>query len=269
VVRDNGETVGGPAPPDGGGVDADPAVFVAAVASTVLADLSQARDPFEGELALCGVFGALEAGAPEDAAERRTRRIALLIRLVEHCLLSRTSSSLAFLRLAARLGPGPARVAADEAAAQLAAAGVMDLPWPRGAGSPVFVRSWRYGNMRETRSMIGLLFAYEDHEHALVLWIDHGLGGGIRDVWVAVGREARGMRADVAGFMGLDPTSYFEDLTPRQALEVLRSALAAPPCPEEPDQVEDVAARLYLTHSRAQLIADTLGEEPVALFADQ
>lgn len=244
---------------------------VAAVAGTVLADLARARNPLQGELVLGGVMGALDSGLPQDAddAERHAALVVLLAQLTEHCLKLRTPAALAFLRVAARLGPAPARLAAGQAADQLAAAGVGDLPWAGRVGSPVLLRAWRYGDVLGAQSSVGLLFDYQNREHGVSVLIDHDLGGGIKDAWIAEGRDARRLRDHIATSLATEDLSYFEDLTAHQALQALRTALAAPPCPEQPDQVEDVAAHLYLVHSRAQLLADTLGEEPVELYAGQ
>jgi hypothetical protein len=60
----------------------------------------------------------------------------------------------------------------------------------------------------------------------------------------------------------------FEDLTEWDALDAMRAALGCPPCPEAPDQIEDVDTHVYLVHARAQQLAQGLGAPPVELYAD-
>jgi hypothetical protein len=85
--------------------------------------------------------------------------------------------------------------------------------------------------------------------------IDHNVGGGIKDAWVANGREARGLRNRVADGLADEPDAYFEDIDPATAAEALNDALAWPPCPEQDDQIEDVATYLFLVRSRTDHLA--------------
>jgi hypothetical protein len=86
------------------------------------------------------------------------------------------------------------------------------------------LRAWRYGDVFGQQSSIGVLFDDRGREHALM--VDHALGGGIKDAWVAGGRQAKGPRNRVAAQMADEPVAVFEDIDVRTAAEGLRAALA-------------------------------------------
>jgi Plasmid pRiA4b ORF-3-like protein len=244
--------------------------LIAEVATSMIKGLAGARHPLAAELVLASMLGILGEGLPPelDDVERAAAISELLSGLIDYCERLASPEGLGFLRLASIQGPAPTRAAADEALHRLAERGVGDLRWAESVGAPTLLRAWRYGDVYGSQSSIGILFAYRHREHALCVLIDHGLGGGIKDAWIAEGRDARGLRDDVAATMAAEPTAIFEDPTGREALDGLRAALAAPPCPEQPDQIEDVAAHLYLVHARAQQLARLLAEPEVELFAD-
>jgi len=93
--------------------------------------------------------------------------------------------------------------------------------------------------------------------------VDHMLGGGIKDCWVAEGRPAKEMRDTVATAMASSPTTFFEDIGAAAVTELLGSTLTSPPCPEQADQIEDVARHLYLVRARVEHVAGVAGVTPV------
>ena len=56
----------------------------------------------------------------------------------------------------------------------------------------------------------------------------------------------------MAAAMAGDPETFFEDIDAAAAAALLGSALASPPCPEQPDQIEDVSKHLYLLRARVE-----------------
>jgi hypothetical protein len=244
--------------------------LIAGVAASMMEGLADARHPLAAELVLASMLGILGGGLPPelDDGERTAAISELLSGLIQYCERLASPEGIGFLRLAARQGPALTRRDAEEALSRVAGRGVRDLRWAEALGAPSLVRAWRYGDVFGSQSSIGILLAYRHREHAVCVLIDHGLGGGIKDAWVAEGRDARGLRDRIAASMAAEPTAIFEDLTEAEALDGLRAALAAPPCPEQPDQIEDVAKHLYLVQARAQQLARSLGEPEVELFAD-
>jgi hypothetical protein len=203
--------------------------------ASLLAGIREARGPLAAERVLCEAFAAALAGLPDDADEQA---LTLLLGQVIRYALA-TADALALLRVCSILGPATSRAAADEGSGQLAAAGVVDLPWAGRVGHPRMLRARRYGDVPGAQSAVGVLFAYQGREHALM--VDHLLGGGIKDCWVCEGRTAKGMRNTVAAAMAGNPDTLFEDIDAVGVAGLLGSALTNPPCPEQADQIEYVA----------------------------
>jgi len=241
---------------------ADPA---AAATALLLAGIAEARGPLAAELVLCGAFGAVEAGLPDDADEdERLEALTLLLgQVIGHAQALASVDALALLRVCSVLGPATSRAAAGEGAGQLAAAGVADRPWAGKVGHPTMLRAWHYGDVYGEQSSVGVLFDYRGREHALMVLVDHLLGGGIKDSWVAEGRPAKEMRNKVAAAMASTPTTFFEDIDAAAVAELLGSALTNSPCPEQDDQIEDVAGHLYLVRARVEHVAQLAGVTPV------
>jgi len=254
-------------PPSGAGSDSvagglardanAPAEPIAAVTASLLAGIAMARSPLAAELVLCEAFAAVEAGLPDDAdEEERLEALTLLLsQVIGHAQALATVDALALLRVCSVLGPATSRAAAGEGAGQLAAAGVADRPWAGRVGHPTMLRAWRYGDVFGAQSSVGVLFDYRGREHALMVLVDHLLGGGIKDCWVVEGRSAKEMRNTVAAAMASEPTTFFEDIDAVAVAALLGSTLTNPPCPEQADQIEDVANHLYLVRARVEHVA--------------
>jgi hypothetical protein len=124
------------------------------------------------------------------------------------------------------------------------------------------LRAWHYGDVFGAQSSVGVLFDYRGREHALMVLVDHLLGGGVKDCWVSEGRPAKDMRNSVAAALAGEPTTFFEDIDAAAAAALLGSALANPPCPEQADQIEDVTNHLYLVRARVEHLARLAGIAP-------
>ena len=66
---------------------------------------------------------------------------------------------------------------------------------------------------------------YHHREHTLSVLIDHQLGGGVKDCWVAEGRKGRGLRDRTAAQMASNPEALFEDIDSARAVRILSTAL--------------------------------------------
>lgn len=241
---------------------ADPA---AAATALLLAEIAEARDPLTAELVLCAAFGALEAGLPDDADEdeRLEALTVLLGEVIGHAQAQASVDALALLRVCSVLGPATTRAVADEGARELVAAGVADRSWAGTVGRPTMLRAWRYEDVFGEQSSVGVLFDYRGREHAFMVLVDHVLGGGIKDCWVTEGRSAKAMRNTVAAAMASKPEAVFEDIDATAVAALLGAALANLPCPEQDDQIEDVASHLYLLRARVEHVAQLAGVTPV------
>lgn len=255
------QAAGGPA----GQVDA-PEELIGAATTSLLAGIAAARSPLAAELVLCEAFGAVEEGLPGDADEQeRLEALTLLLgQVIGHAETLASVEALALLRVCSVLGPATSRSAAQESAGRLAVAGVADRPWAARIGCPQMLRAWCYGDVFGTQSSVGVLFDYRGREHAVMVLVDHLLGGGVKDCWVAEGRAAKGMRNSVAAAMAGDPDTFFEDIDAAAVATLLGSALVCPPCPEQADQIEDVNDYLYLVRTRVEHLTKLAGIPPVS-----
>lgn len=228
-----------------------------AATDSLAAEIARVRTPLAAEKVLCEAFRLIERGAPEDAdeGERLEAGTALLHQVIEHAEAARKPEDLALLRVCASLGPDATRAAAAQAADRVARTGVMDRPWAALLGHPDLLRAWHYGDVFGSQASVGALFDYRGREHILMVLIDHDLGGGVKDCWVAEGRRTHQMRDEVAAKMAGDEGAFFEDVGAATLAQLLESALTKAPCPEQPDQIDDVAACLHLTRSRAERLA--------------
>ena len=231
--------------------------LIGAATASLLAAIAEARSPLAAELVLCGAFGAVETGLPDDADEQeRPEALSLMLgQVINHGETIASAEALALLRVCSVLGPATTRSAARESAGRLSAAGVADRPWAGRVGRPEMLRAWRYGDVFGAQSSVGVLFDYRGRDHAVMVLVDHLLGGGVKDCWVSEGRAAKDMRNSVAAAMAGDPDTFFEDIDAAAVATLLGSALACPPCPEQADQIEDVNSHLHLVRARVEHLA--------------
>jgi hypothetical protein len=228
--------------------------LIGVATATLLAAIAESRNALAAELVLCATLGAVENGLPDDADEQeRLEALALMLgQVIDHGEMIASAEALALLRVCSVLGPAKYRSAARESAGRLAAAGVADRPWAGRVGRPEMLRAWRYGDVFGAQSSVGVLFDYRGREHAVMVLVDHLLGGGVKDCWVSEGRAAKDMRNSFAAAMAGNPDTFFEDINAATGAALLGSALACPPCPEQADQIEDVNNHLYLVRARVE-----------------
>jgi hypothetical protein len=248
---------------------AEPQQIVAEMATGLMRDLSVCRRPLEAELEACELFGVLMLGTraelgdldtdQEDPAEAEKLRTVLLAALIDEAAASGTTAGLSLLRVLSTLGPARTRQIASAQADRLASSGVAEPKWAATVGRPTLLRAWRYGDLWASQSSIGLLFEYAGRQHALLTLIDHELGGGVKDCFVAEGRDASRLHDLTEAEMADLPDASFEDIDARTAALGLGEALARPICPVQDDQIEDLALNEALLRSRTALLAELAG----------
>jgi hypothetical protein len=214
-------------------------------ARQVLGDLD---DPVDAELWGSDLIGALASSATGQASLMNT----LTWSLVPAAEAASTPEALALLRVLAAVGSPALRVAAVQAAERLHAQDVADPPWAGAIGTPRVGDCWHYADVGGRQESLTMTFAYGDRQHAVSVLIDHGRGGGIRDTWVTKGT---GLRADTEREAARDPLVVFEMIDAATARLRLERAISAGECPEQPDQVDDVAAHRALLRARLDLLA--------------
>ena len=221
---------------------------VSGVLEEAHAALSRLDDPVDAELWGSDVIGALSA------AGQAAAMTALTGHLIPAAEEAATPEALAVLRVFAALGSPELRIAADQAASRVAAQDVADKPWAEQLGTPHVHDCWHYADTSGRQESVAITFAYGEREHTVSVLIDHGRGGGIKDIWVAKGPGL----FDTELAVGDDPRLHFETLGTGHARARLQQAFAAGECPEDKDQADDIAAHRALLQSRINhLVAQT------------
>jgi hypothetical protein len=159
--------------------------------------------------------------------------------------------ALAMICVLGVIGPPPSRLPASAAAGRLLARGLPDPPWADAVGRPKVGACFGYRGPGGCQQLMALCFSYGRRQHAVSVLIDHGLGGGVKDCYVA-GRPRllRTQYGELARKRGAELQEY----SAQEAVAMLEQALAARPCPVELDQIEDVGIHLDLLRSRVDLL---------------
>ncbi len=233
--------------------------LVGDIASEMVSAVAAARTPLDAELALSPMLGMFDRMAPEESTtqQRAAMRQDLLAGLIAWAQSAASPGALSFLRVAAVLGDPATREQAGSAAERMAASGVRDRPWAAVLGRPELVRAWWFGDVFGNQESVSLQYDYHHREHTLSVLIDHQLGGGVKDCWVAEGRLTRGLRNRTAAEMAENPMSLFEDIDAARAVQILQTGLSHPPCPVESDQIEDVTRCLEILRARVAALAES------------
>jgi hypothetical protein len=203
-------------------------------------------DALDAELCGTEFLGMIRDAAPADVGLPD-----LLTEMIGQVREYGGPEALAMLRVLAAVGPAEVRPAAAQAANALVAAGLTDRPWAQGLGAPRVGRCFGYADAFGAQESIAVTFTYGRKSHAVVVLIDHDLGGGIKDCFLSDRPDRiRAKYQQAARGFGLE----FCDYQPAEAGEILTAALSMQPCPVEPDQIEDVRDHLDLLRSRVELL---------------
>jgi hypothetical protein len=163
-----------------------------------------------------------------------------------------TPEAMAMVTALTAVGPPKVRTAAAGVAGKLASAGVAAPGWAAELGRPSVGKCFGYVDAFGEQETVALCFGYGRKQHAIGVLIDHVLGGGIKDCFVAY--PARGIRAQYQAAARLTDDLEFRDYSPAEAAAIVLRALECEPCPEQPDQIEDVGSYLGLLRSRVKLL---------------
>jgi len=209
--------------------------------------LTPETTPLAAELTGADFLGMVRRAAPDVDVTRE-----LLSDLIASAEKSAEPSGLAMLRAVAAAGAPGVREAANDSAAKLSAAGVAEPPWLDRIGAPTYDRAFGYRDEHGAQEAIATVFHYDDAEHAVVVLIDHGMGGGVKDVFFSDQTDViRGEYERAAEAMGCDLVDHERE----QARRILASALEQPHCAEHDEQVDDVLDYRDLLRRRVEVLA--------------
>jgi len=162
-----------------------------------------------------------------------------------------TSEALATLRVLGAVGPPQLRAAASSAAGRLSAHGVGEPAWAAAIGAPSPGQCWSYGDARGQQEAVTMSFWYADTGHVVSVLLDRDQGGGIKNVWVG---PSEGVLERTREMSVRDSTMVFEMITQADARGRMDRAIAAGECPQQPDEVGNVASRRAILRARVDLL---------------
>jgi hypothetical protein len=253
-----------------------PAETFAAVLTEARMVLGEIGSPLDAELWGSDILAAL--GGPKGNAA---------IAIVPAAEATGTAEALAILRVMAAVGWPELRSAATQAANRMAARGLEapgleapgleapgleapgleapgleapgldEPPWGAVMGAPTVGECWRYGDDRGLQEAVTMSFGYEAELHVVSLLLDHGCGGGIKDVWVG---DAGDVLERTRAMADQDPAMIFEMISPADARVRALRAIAAGECPSQPGEIGNVSSTRAILRTRVALLPRQLSE---------
>lgn len=210
--------------------------------------LTPSCDAFSAELSGAEFLSMTRFAQPDE-----DELLEMLAALIQQAEAGGTREALAMLRVLAVVAQPRIRDAAAEAAGRMVAAGLADPAWVSGLGAPQVGPCFGYADELAAQEAITVSFTYGGKAHAFAVLIDHDLGGGVKDCFPT--EQPDQVRADYQQ-AARQTDLEFHDYDPAEARAILDRALAKPPCPVEPDQIEDVSDYLDLLRQRVALLPD-------------
>ena len=218
---------------------ASPADTLAAVLTEARMVLADVDSPLDAELWGSDIVAALGSGSEQaEAITAAAERAA-------------TPEALATLRVLGAVGSPQLRTAASAAVGRLAAQGISEPAWAESIGAPSPGQCWSYGDALGRQEAVTMSFWYADRGHVVSVLLDRDLGGGIKNVWVGESGDVLERTREMSRG---DPKRIFEMITQADARGRMDRAIAAGECPQQPDEVGNVASRRAILRARVDLL---------------
>ena len=96
-----------------------------------------------------------------------------------------------------------------------------------------------------------MTFWYADQGHVVSVLLDRDQGSGIKNVWVGAAGDVLERTRQMSE---RDPKVIFEMITQADARRRMDRAIAAGECPQQPEEVGNVASRRAILRSRIALL---------------
>jgi len=218
---------------------ASPADTIAAVLTEARIVLAEVDSPLDAELWGSDIVAALGSGGGQADA------------IVPAAEQSGMPEALATLRVLGAVGSPQLSAAASAAADRLAAQGISEPAWAGSIGAPVPGDAWRYGDALGQQEAVTMSFWYGEQGHVVSVLLDHNQGGGIKNVWVGDERDVLDRTRELSQ---QDPRMIFEMITQSDARVRMDRAIAAGECPQQPEEVGNVASRWAILRARVGLL---------------
>jgi hypothetical protein len=216
-----------------------PADTVAAVLTEARMVLADIDGPLDAELWGSDILAALGSGGQAEALAAAAERAA-------------SPEALATLRVLGVVASPQVSGAASAAAARLAGRGISEPAWAGSIGAPAPGECWRYGDAGGQQEAVTATFWYGERGHVLSVLLDLTQGGGIRNVWIGDVGDVLDRTREMARERA--PMMIFEMITEADARGRLDRAIAAGECPQQPEEIGNVASLRALLRVRAALL---------------
>lgn len=234
--------------------DLDPAELIESIYAGIAHDVGKARNPLDVE---CGIAEWLSitthmilSGMPDGEGDRAIA--GFFGALIEVAQRHATPEALALLRALSVLTGTPAAEVAGAAAGELAASGIADRAWVAKLGRLQPTTCLRYGDIDGHQESLVAGFSYGRAEHAVMVLIDHDLGGGIKDCWVTA--EPETARQKILTTLPEDPRAEVGSIAWFRAQRILTSALSRPICAAGEHEMSETSANIALLRRRVDVL---------------
>jgi len=189
------------------------------------ANLAAVRSPLDAELWGTEMLGILTSSGFDLPATEDFVAEAIVPMAEE----AGTPTALAMLVVLSGIGGPSLSGAAAGARRRLVGRGVPEPAWSEKIGAPAVRACWVYGDDFGEQESVTVTFAYGHKRHGLCVLIDHNLGGGVKDSYVA-GRVPT-LRRQMFDMASDDPVTSCEEVTPAEAAGRLESSYGLPGVP--------------------------------------
>jgi hypothetical protein len=229
------------------------------------ADLAGEDDPIQAELWCSDVLGAVWAATDGDPAAEETF-VDAWIAAAEGSSIDRQAAMAALTLLATMAGSSSTRRSASAAADRIAA----DRSTTDGQSRPQWATAvedisagecWHYGDVFGDQETILCAFRRGGGEHAMLVLVDHTLGGIAKDVFFT--QAVADSLADLQYELAATPVAFLEPIEPAVARRRLQRAFALTDARVEPRVNEELAPHRALALSRIRQLPPSIeGFEP-------
>ncbi|GAA0271048.1 hypothetical protein [Cryptosporangium japonicum] len=214
------------------------------------ADLAEQNDPIQAELWCSDVLGAVWAATDGDPAAEETF-VDAWIAAAGGPATAPDAGMAALTVLGMLAGSSPMRRAASAAAERL---GVAPPPWAAEAVSAG--ECWHYGDVFGDQETILCAFRRGRTEHAMLVLVDHTLGGIAKDVFFT--QAVADSLADLQYELAATPVAFLEPIEPAVARRRLQRAFALTDARVEPRVNDDFAPHRALALARIRQLPPSI-----------
>ena len=217
------------------------------------ADLVDEDDPIQAELWCSDVLGAVWAATDGDPAAEET----FVDAWIAAAAADEQPAALAALTVLSTMAGSVAdRRSAAAAAERMAASGVPRPRWATAVDDLSAGECWHYGDVFGDQETILCAFRRGEAEHAMLVLVDHTLGGIAKDAFFT--DAVAGSLADLQYELAATPVAFLEPIEPATARRRLQRAFAITDARVEPRVNDELAPHRALALARLRQLPPSI-----------